>query len=178
MGLFSTEDDQARAAVGGLAARMGALESLVEGIQGCVDQLGTDSGPGPDLASMREILTSETAPFQARLDDHETELLALDEWKKEILLAVADGIDRVARAEQRIGATIKRARKSLADAGYEDPGVEAEYGQLRAVDGGVSEGGELPTVSEDLAPSTFDPHAPSSVPGVSAGALAAVRSRR
>jgi len=71
-------------------------------------------------------------------DDSEIRsLLGLHEDRFEALtLAVAEGISHVSRAEKRINGTIARARKGLSDNGMESPGLEAEYGELRAIDGG------------------------------------------
>lgn len=53
-------------------------------------------------------------------------------------LAIAEGIERVGRAEQRVAETVRRAKRRADEAGYEDPGVEAEVAELqrRDADGG------------------------------------------
>jgi len=66
-----------------------------------------------------------------------------------LTLAVADGISQVSRAQNRINNAIGRARKELADHGLESPGLEAEYDELRIVDGGAGEAERLPEVSGD-----------------------------
>jgi len=87
---------------------------------------------------------------------------------QETRLAVADGIERVDRAERRIKATVKRARSELAAEGFESSGLEAENHELQLLDGGRSGERELPPVSEEV--ENVDP-APSSIPGVTADAL-------
>jgi len=95
----------------------------------------------------------------------------LEERIKRLTVAVDEGIERVGRSERRINATVARARKELKKLGYEDPGLEAEAAELRLVDGGGGEGGELPEVREGVEPAD----APSSIRGVSAAQLRRVR---
>jgi len=97
---------------------------------------------------------------------------AVEDRFKNLLQAVADGIERVDRSERRIHATVKRARKELADGGLESPGLEAEANDLRLLDGGRSEEQGMPTVREELA--TYG-GTPSSIPGVSREQLRAIR---
>lgn len=64
-------------------------------------------------------------------------------------LAIDEGISRVERSERRVRASVARARKKLADAGFEDDAIEAEAEGLRLVDGSGSEAqGVLPLPDE------------------------------
>jgi len=91
---------------------------------------------------------------------------------KDVVQAVAEGIERTERAERRIQQTVKRARKELKEAGLEDPGLEAESEQLRRSDGGRSlEDGLRPVPSGVVA---AEPEA-SSVRGVSVEVLQRAR---
>jgi len=58
-----------------------------------------------------------------------------------LTLGLAEGIERVKRSERRINATVARARKELANHGYESPGLEAEASELHELDAEGSDGG-------------------------------------
>jgi len=77
--------------------------------------------------------------------------------------AVADGVNRVQRSENRVRSIIQSARKELAEHGLEHAGIEAEASQLREVDGGNGKPEPLPAVPEGL---EDDRDGPSSIPGV------------
>ena len=96
----------------------------------------------------------------------------LEEGAKEIVLAVSEGIERTDRAERRIKATIKRARRELESHGLVDPGVEAEADELRLVDGKGSEEGGLQPVR---APVGEPAEEASSIKGVSVDVLRRAR---
>lgn len=96
----------------------------------------------------------------------------LERWHVELITAVAEGIDRVDRAESRVQATLSSAEKKFKKAGFEAPGVEAEIEGLRLLDGaGSGEGGMLP-VQEGV---ESDGGRPSPVPGLTLGELKQVR---
>jgi len=67
-----------------------------------------------------------------------------DEWGEDIALvnarvdkltlAVADGIERVARAENRIAKTVTSARRLVRENGLDHAGIEAEYDELQPRD--------------------------------------------
>ncbi|MEE8139189.1 MAG: hypothetical protein V3T81_10035, partial [Thermoanaerobaculia bacterium] len=92
---------------------------------------------------------------------------ATDQRLKDVTFAVAEGIERVDRAERRIHATIKRARKELAESGFESPGLESEAAELQLVDGKGSDPVEVSTVPEAVESS--------SIKGVPAETLRRVR---
>jgi len=87
---------------------------------------------------------------------------------KDLVHAVAEGIERTARAERRIKSTVRRARKELAELGVEDPALEEENRQLHLDDVDRSEPEPVQAVPESVAD---DDGGPSSIPGVSAGVL-------
>ena len=104
----------------------------VEGIPDAVDL-------APDLALMKEelaVMRSLAHMQDARI--------------KELTLAIGEGIERVSRAENRVKATITRARKELASHGLLDPGIEAEVEELRLVDGDRGEDGEVLPLSSSV----------------------------
>lgn len=70
-------------------------------------------------------------------------LLAQSVVLKDQTLAIEEGIERVARAEQRVKEAVRRAKARADAAGYEDPGVEAEVAELDRRDDGGSEQSEL-----------------------------------
>jgi len=70
---------------------------------------------------------SRTHELVKRLDDHDGELAKLR-------LAVSDGIERVARAENRIQKTVTSARRAVREAGLEHAGIDAEFEELRPPD--------------------------------------------
>lgn len=170
MRLFQPDLTPILSQVADLRERMGKIEGILSGIQDRVDGLETAPTPAIDLDPIRALVESEAGAIEARLRDHESAFDALDGWKKEILLAVSDGIERTDRAERRISATVRRAKKSLEEAGHYDSGVEAEYLDLRIVDGEGSQ--PLPAVQQDM--ELGESH-PSSVAGVSAEILARAR---
>ena len=87
-----------------------------------------------------------------------------------LTLAVAEGIQRVHRSENRVRAVIASARRELADQGFEHAGVEAEARELRELDGKPSDDEPVPAVPDDVGNGT---QAPSAIPGVTVGELAA-----
>jgi len=91
--------------------------------------------------------------------------------------AVAEGIQNVDRNNRRIEAVVRRARKELAESGLEHGGLEAEVGELHALDGEGSQDGWLPQVPESVDVGASD-NAPSGVPGFSVTQLAEFRARR
>jgi len=62
--------------------------------------------------------------------------------------AVADGIERVARSENRIQKTVTSARRLVREAGLEHAGIEAEHAQLQPPDDPGVE--PLPALPEEM----------------------------
>jgi len=82
----------------------------------------------------------------------------------ELTQAVADGIQRVQRSENRVRAIVNGARRELASAGFEHAGVEAEASELRSLDGDAGEDDGVQLVPEDVG---VPEETASSIPGVS-----------
>jgi len=119
-----------------------ACDELREQLHSIVDRLDRlESAP---TASDRVLNLEELGVAQdARLEDLATKI-------KDLTFAVSEGIERTDRAERRIRNAIQRARKELGARGYEDPGLEAEAYELRAVDGDGGKDGGVPTVPEEV----------------------------
>ena len=166
---------------GGTAARR-AREELAEQLRGThlrLEHLETTPARGLTAPEFHDLLDPLLAGIRERADQVDVVLRTLakafedmDHRMKDLLISVADGIERVDRSERRIHATVKRARKELADSGFESPGLEAEAAELRLVDGAGREGGGVPAV-----PPSVDgaEEGPSSIKGVSAVTLRKVR---
>lgn len=84
----------------------------------------------------------ELGPLEARLDEHAGGINSLmerledqEERTRAQTLAISEGIEHVDRAERRVRAAVARARKRMADLGYEDEGLEAEAQGIRELDG-------------------------------------------
>jgi len=124
------------------------------------------------LDAIREGLNARLEAVDARMDGLGSDVQDVELRLKATNFAVSEGIERTDRAERRIHATIKRARKELKARGMEDPGLEAEDYELRIIDGTGSEGGKLPEVQPGVdGPS----EAASSIRGVPAETLRRVR---
>lgn len=141
------------------------LEEQLERIVERLDHLETAPSPAPDTQEIERIAVSIQKEIYDRLH-------RLDSDFEKIRFAVSEGIERTDRAERRIHATIKRARKELKARGYEDPGLEAENLQLRLVDG---DGGAEDGVPAVRSPVEEPADAPSSIKGVPANYLRRVR---
>ena len=131
-----------------------------------IERLETAPRPAADPAQISETLeklTDINCNLNMRLELAEASIENLEEGTKEIVIAVAEGIERVDRSERRIRATVKRARKELADRGLVDPGLEAEDRELHDLDG--ERGNDVPVqpVPREVAPAA---PAPSSIRGV------------
>jgi len=134
------------------SARLERLESATpppqptQELQDLVFQLGKDwAGVGPQVRQLLE-----------RVD-------AIEKDRKDLALAIGEGIERVDRNERRIQNTIRRAKRELAEIGIVDEGLEAEGDAIRDehADAG-DETGVLPM----RAAVGDDSEAPSSIRGV------------
>ncbi len=150
------------------------LQEALESITYRLDHLESAPPPKYDLERLRGIMAGVSGQTNDRLDALDLAVRAVasisettDQRLKDLTLAVAEGIERVARSERRIHAVIKRARKELAEHGFESPGLETEAAELQLADGKGSEPTELPTVPKTLEPS--------SIKGVPAETLRRVR---
>lgn len=73
------------------------------------------------------------------------------EFRSMVLTAVDEGIRDVKRRENRVRATVRRAREELADGGSWSPGLEAEAGDLLAGDAGRGGSEAVPPVPTHMA---------------------------
>ena len=143
--------------------QLAELRGSLRALQDLFSEL--ESKPPPDPHPFLERLLDANLELRSRLLEVESQL-------KDMTHAVSEGIERTARAERRIGQTVARARKELADHGYTDPGLDAEATELRVLDGGGGAPQPVPEVPEVLG----DPGgAPSSVPGLTITELQKVR---
>lgn len=92
---------------------------------------------------------SDREPPESQPVDEER-LHTIERGLNELAQAVAEGIERVGRSERRIKDTVRRARERLAESGLADPALEAEAGDLQAVDAGGSEAEGVPGMHEDV----------------------------
>lgn len=111
----------------------------------------------PSNLSDRDRWGDRLEELLERCRDHDLELERIGaelerfaEQQKRQTIAIEEGIQHVDRSERRVRAVVKRAQERLADAGYEDVGVEAEADGLRSID--VPRGGPegMQTVLEDV----------------------------
>jgi len=140
---------------GSNAATLAALAD----IRARVDHLETV--PVPDLPEQVEArlaqLSRRDGELQEGLDSQHADVGELieqvdshDAWRKEIVIAVSEGIERTDRAERRIKATVQRARRQLESLGYVDDPLEAEAVELRLIDGEGSEKRGVPPVPAEV----------------------------
>ncbi len=134
-----------------------ALREQLEGILARLDRVESAPTPTDRVLNLEELGVAQ----DAHLDQLTTQI-------KDLTFAVSEGIERTDRAERRVRGVIQRAKKELGARGYEDPGLEAEAYELRAVDGDGGKDGGVPPVPTEVA--EVEP-APSSIKGVSADQL-------
>jgi len=162
--------------------RQRARQELETALQSITDRLeALETTPPPAItkdnlkSALEQLLKRLEERFEvvdARVDGLESGRTELLQRVKDLAFAVEEGVERVSRTERRIHATIKRARKELADRGYEDPGLEAEGHELRSVDGKGSDEQGVPALPAGVEPPLEEA---SSIKGVSAEALRRVR---
>lgn len=114
----------------------------------------------------------EAPQIECTCTDYAPEIQELRDALQETRAAVAEGIQHVERVEKRIRGTVRRARKELADNGFQHDGLEAEAEDLRLFDGDGGEDGWVPPVQQDVG------DAPSSIPGLSRMQLLRIRGLR
>ena len=134
-----------------------ALREQLDGITSRLERVESTPTPNDRVLNLEELGVAQ----DSQLSELQTKI-------KDLLFAVETGVERVDRAERRVRGVIQRARKELGARGYEDPGLEAEAYELRAVDGDGGKDGGLPAVPEEVA-EVGD--APSSIRGVPAETL-------
>ena len=132
-----------------------------------------ESRPHPSDIRAELDTAQEVIVALRSLQDAQIVQLDLFETKlKDLTLAVAEGIENVARKERRIASTLARARKELAERGLEAEGIDAEIRELSDVDGAGSEEPRLPAVPSEVA---VDEPEVSSIEGVPLYVMRAVR---
>lgn len=142
----------------GLRGELEALRLRVEQVEAWPDLGQRVETCLVTLAKHRENSDGLTA----RVDHLERDVDALHDERKDLVIAIAEGIERTDRAERRIKNTIRRARKELEGRGYADPGLEAEAFEFREVNG---DGGDESGLQPLPAPVETVPEE-SSIPGV------------
>ena len=159
---------------GSKKATLAALAEIRHRVE-CLETAPVPELP-PAIDARLTALSRRDGELQTELDSDRSTIGELsdhidgyDAWRKELVIAVSEGIERTDRAERRIKATVQRARKQLATLGYDDPGLEAEAVELRLIDGGGSDKSELPPVPTQVEESA------SSVRGVSAETMRRAR---
>lgn len=128
------------AVVGPLAVGWGAWRRI--------ERLESAPSQPADLTSIRKGVNTLAEAIDARTD----RIDALEEKVREQTLAIAEGIERVDRAERRVRSTVGRARKRMEELGYVDDTLEAEAEGLREIDGEGSPPERVQPVREDVAP--------------------------
>ena len=127
------------------------------------------------LEALGELTAEVGDGMEAAADSREEIRKGLDDLSARIdhqNLAIAEGIERVTRAENRINNTVQRARKELRKRGVTDEGLEAEDAEIRLVDADRSdERGVYGVPGEVGGPDD----APSTVPGITVGQLRRAR---
>ena len=143
------------------------LQEVCRGILLRLEGVETIPRPTPDVTDVRERLGRVDDALSALLEgqnDLTTAHQELRDGHKDLILAVSEGIERTERAERRVKATVKRARRELSDRGLTDPGLEAEDAELSEVDAEPGGNGGVQPVRREVAPVA---PAASSVRGVS-----------
>lgn len=107
---------------------------------------GAEARPYDDSA-LRQALDHHREVIEA----HEERIERLQADYKALVVAVDEGIQDVRRRENRIRASVRRAREELEEFGATSPALEAEASELRELDGEGSEPEGVPPVREDLA---------------------------
>lgn len=144
----------------------------LEQILAAVESLRSADGAVADATTaVMEDVRAALEHLQIRMKAIEDDEDKRDDWQKRITIAVGEGIERVERTERRIQGTVKRARKELADAGFEHGGLEVEGTDIQLVDAHIRDQERLQPVPGNV---EVEPEA-SSIKGVSREALARVR---
>jgi len=91
---------------------------------------------GATVYVVRVVVTSRIDPpptpaEPSHLEDHREAIADLNSRLDRLTGAVADGIERVTRSENRIQKTVTSARRLVRESGLEHAGIEAEYEELQ-----------------------------------------------
>ncbi len=120
------------------------------------------------LLGLKRLESAKLAPSA------DVDLEPLERKMAQLTIAVAEGIERVDRAESRVQTTLRSAQAKFAAGGYEHAGVLAEIDNLPDDDGAGSEGAQLQLVPENLAPAV-EGDAPSGIPGMTLAQVEQIR---
>ena len=118
----------------------------IEKVQGAILDVAREVQAIPSADDLRPDL----GPIEDQLAQHQDLLDGFEVRVKDLMIAISEGIERTSRAENRVKATITRARKELANSGLVDPSLEAEVAELRLVDGDGSQNDGMQHVPENL----------------------------
>jgi len=144
-GVSEAQLDEYLRQVDGVSKLAETALSLLEQLDERISRLESTPSPTGVVDSLAARLDSIAAEMRADSHSHSDAIEELDRRLVQITLAVAEGIERVDRAERRVRSTVKRARKELAEQGYESDGLEAEDAEIRLSNGpGGGEGGVPP----------------------------------
>ncbi len=144
-------------------------------IKARLDAIETSPTPGRDLDTIHEDLRALHEVLNGNskaLPEYGERLTDLEAQTKNFTLAIAEGIEKVERAERRVKASVRRARKELAEHGFDSPALEAEDADLRGVDDEGGGGGGVRLVPPDVGEPDQEA---SSVRGVTADELRRAR---
>jgi len=136
-----------------------ALTALVVATVGLLFALAGALGAFLAYRGLGERIESTPSWVESQYDDS-----PLKRQLADLTQAVAEGIERVDRAERRVKATVRSAKKELADAGFQHPGLNAEDAQLQLVDDIGVDPGPLPGLP-DVLEDAPDPLRPGPFPG-------------
>lgn len=112
-----------------------------------------------DSGAVQGILEAQRN-HAAAIESLQARYAQVEAWVEDVNIAVAEGIKHVDRAENRIKATVRRAREKLDDAGLDGGALDAEAQHLYDGDGRGSPGPrllEMPArvADDDSAPAPF-----------------------
>lgn len=97
-----------------------------------------------------ETPQSDDSDIYDTLVIHESLLAGLKAQIEGLTLAVAEGVENVARAERRVRQVVTRAKKRLRDAGFEDEALDAEAEDLPQRNAEVGGQIGLPDMPDDV----------------------------
>jgi len=149
-GISNKRFDEALRHIDGQITRIDATVRLLESLDDRIKAL--ESAPSPDgvVDSLAARFDRFAAESSAESRMHADALEEFDRRLVQITLAVAEGIERVDRAERRIRSTVKRARAQLAEQGFESDALEAENQEIRLLDDRRSEEDGMPPLRLDV----------------------------
>lgn len=146
------------ATLAALATLAGSLFWLARVVSRMIDR----PAPVSDQSAIRKVVLE----LAAEVDRNR---VAIGDLK----LAVAEGVQHVLRAENRVKKTVTNAKKKLAAHGVVHEGLDAEAEELAERDGEAGAEPELPLVLENV-----EDHRPTGVPGITRAHLEAIAMRR